>query len=564
MKQLKIQFPIISVFFALAVILSPNEVDSAVIKKRALAPLNKNPGSFKVVGDSGIAAMHIVLTAPTKILIIDKVENNPIKQKDGRVAVSVEYDIPTNKIRVLNLNTNTFCSAGSFLGNGTLVHTGGAETKVKEKFLEGFESIRLFDPCDNGKCDWFENKTGLTSKRWYPSMVTLSDGRVFILGGSLKPLSVNSAANNNPTFEFFPKESSKPEKFPFLVETLPFNLYPAVHVLPGPANQKRLFVFSNTDSIVWDWGTKSIVKRLDRLPGPPRSYPLTGTSVMLPLRPEENYAPQILVCGGVAKNDVKQPADNSCGRINLSNINNAKWEREEFGGIGRNMPDVVILADGKTLFLNGAGIGVAGYNNNEKQKADNPTLTPVLYDHRAPIGKRFTRLTSSKIPRLYHSVATLVPDGRVFVTGSNPNAVVRTKDTKYITDFRVEMFTPPYFQKNIKRATITSVAGKTLLNKGAIRVKYNKVVPVTVTIDDPNAVFSAALVHYGFVTHSVHMSQRYVVCTVKNVVKKSNGVVTMDVIMPPNGNMIAPGRNYLYINNKGVPGITAIEVMISN
>jgi hypothetical protein len=58
------------------------------------------------------------------------VENNPINQKDGRVAVSVEYDIQTNKKRVLNLNTNTFCSAGAFLGNGTLVHTGGAEAIV--------------------------------------------------------------------------------------------------------------------------------------------------------------------------------------------------------------------------------------------------------------------------------------------------------------------------------------------------------------------------------------------------------------------------------------------------
>ncbi|CAG8507173.1 5893_t:CDS:2 [Funneliformis caledonium] len=559
MRHFQIQFPILSVFFALVTILSQNEVDSAVIKKRALPPINKNPGSFKVVGDSGIAAMHIVLTAPTKILIIDKVENNPIKQRDGRVAVSVEYDLETNKKRVLNLNTNTFCSAGSFLGNGTLVHTGGAEIKPTEKFQEGFESLRLFEPCSNGKCDWFEDPKGLTSKRWYPSMVT-----VFILGGAIKAVAANNEEANNPTFEFFPKEKSKPEPFPFLLETMPFNLYPIIHVLPGPANQKRLFVFANTDSIIWDWGTKSIVKRLDRLPGPPRSYPLTGTSVILPLSPEDDYAPRILVCGGVAKRDVKQPADNSCGRINLANINNAKWEREDFGGIGRNMPDAVILADGKTLFLNGAGIGVAGYNNNNKQAADNPVLTPVLYDHRAPKGKRFTRLTSSKIPRLYHSVATLVTDGRVFVTGSNPNSVVRTKDTKYVTDFRVEMFTPPYLQKGIERAIITSVAGKTILNKGAIRVKYNNVVPVTVKINDPKAVFSAALVHHGFVTHSIHMSQRYVVCTVQDVVKKLNGVVTMNVVMPPNGNMIAPGRNYLYINNKGVPGIAAIEVMISN
>ncbi|PKY52668.1 hypothetical protein RhiirA4_547280 [Rhizophagus irregularis] len=549
---------IISALFTLAFVLLSNESDAQLtnVKKSVLAPLNKNPGSFKVVGNSGIAAMHIVVTSPTKIVIIDKVEKNPIKQKDGRVAVSVEYDIPTNKKRVLNLNTNTFCSAGAFLGNGTLVHTGGAEAIAKDKFDEGFESLRIFEPCDDGSCDWFENPKGLTSKRWYPTMTTLSDGRVLILGGSKKPLGKSTEKDNNPTVEFFPSESPQPEPFPFLKETLPFNLYPAVHVLPGPADQKFLFVFSNTDSIVWDWGKKSIVKRLPRLPGPPRLYPLSGTSVMLPLRPEENYAAQILMCGGVAKHDANEPADDSCGRINLSNLETADWEVENFGGIRRNMPDAVILADGKTLFLNGAGKGFSGYNSDKgkKQAAEDPVLTPVLYDHRAPKGKRFTRLANSKIPRLYHSVATLIPDGRVFVAGSNPNSDVRTSNTKYVTEYRVEMYSPPYLQLGFKRPTI---------NKGAIEVNYNKAVPVTVSISDPNAVFSAALVHYGFVTHSVHMSQRYVVCSVQNVTNLSNGFYSMNVIMPPNGNMIVPGRNYLYINNKNVPGTTAVEVMLS-
>jgi hypothetical protein len=157
----------------------------------------------------------------------------------------------------------------------------------------------------------------------------------------------------------------------------------------------------------------------------------------------------------------------------------------------------------------------------------------------------------------------LIPDGRVFVAGSNPNPEVRTNNTKYVTEYRVEMFTPPYLQFGLKRPTITSVANNNVLNKGAIEVNYNKAVPVTVSIGDPNAVFTAALVHYGFVTHSVHMSQRYVACSVQNVTSLSDGSFSMNVIMPPNGNMIVPGRNYLYILNNGVPGTTAVEVMLS-
>jgi hypothetical protein len=59
------------------------------------------------------------------------------------------------------------------------------------------------------------------------------------------------------------------------------------------------------------------------------------------------------------------------------------------------------------------------------------------------------------------------------------------------------------------------------------------------------------------------MSQRYVSCIVQNVTNTSNGFVNMDIVMPPNSNIIAPGRNYLYINNKDVPAVTAVEVMIS-
>lgn len=113
------------------------------------------------------------------------------------------------------------------------------------------------------------------------------------------------------------------------------------------------------------------------------------------------------------------------------------------------------------------------------------------------------------------------------------------------------------------RGTITSVAGVKDFNQGPIPVKYNSDVAVTVEIKDDSTVFTAALIHLGFVTHSVHMSQRYVVCTVKDVKKTSDGVFTMNVVMPPNHNIIAPGPSWLYINNHGIPAQSAVYVKIS-
>ncbi|RHZ89745.1 hypothetical protein Glove_11g53 [Diversispora epigaea] len=525
----------------------------------------KAVGAFEIKGTSGIAAMHVAVTELNKIVIIDKVQSNPLKLPDGRRVVSLEYDITDDSKRLLPLNTNTFCSAGSFMGDGTLVNLGGAEKKGSS-YAAGYQGLRFFNPCTDKTCEWREDPKGLDAQRWYPTVITLNDGSLFIVGGSNQSTRVNTKIINMPTFEFFPKKAKQATTLQFLIDTLPYNLYPIVHLMPGPVGQNYLFIFANRDSIIWDWKANKVVKKLPTIPGSPRSYPLTGTSVMLPLLPDDNYKPQVLICGGNSKDDVTNPAENSCGRIDLSNFDTAKWEMDDFGGIGRVMPDAVILADGKTLFLNGAGTGIAGYSRKKGDvlipQAKDAILTSVIYDFRKPLGSRFSKNAKSTIPRYYHSVATLIPDGRVFVSGSSPQEnVVDTGEFK--TEFRIEYFSPDYvLQTKHPRGTIISVAGVTNVNVNPIPVKYNTNVAVIVEVTG-STVFSAALIHHGFVTHSVHMSQRYVGCLVKNVKLIANGVFTMDVVMPPNHNMIAPGLSWLYVNNHGIPAKTAVHVMVS-
>lgn len=67
-------------------------------------------------------------------------------------------------------------------------------------------------------------------------------------------------------------------------------------------------------------------------------------------------------------------------------------------------------------------------------------MRPVLYDPAAAPGKRIitSGMPTSNIPRMYHSTATLLPDGRVFIAGSNPNADVSNR--KYATEYRIEYF----------------------------------------------------------------------------------------------------------------------------
>ena len=99
------------------------------------------------------------------------------------------------------------------------------------------------------------------------------------------------------------------------------------------------------------------------------------------------------------------------------------------------MPNLVPLPDGTTLILNGAFQGVAGFG-----LANDPNLNAVLYDPTQTIGSRFSILGSTIVARMYHSEAALLPDGRVLVSGSDPQTANADGTPKYPEEFRIEVY----------------------------------------------------------------------------------------------------------------------------
>ena len=85
--------------------------------------------------------------------------------------------------------------------------------------------------------------------------------------------------------------------------------------------------------------------------------------------------------------------------------------------------------------LNGANQGVAGFG-----LATDPELTALLYDPTLPIGQRISILNTTIVARLYHSEAILLQDGRVLVSGSDPNP----DGGPFPEEYRVEVYVPPY------------------------------------------------------------------------------------------------------------------------
>lgn len=517
------------------------------------SPAPPNPaglGQFIVVGDSGVPAMHAALMENGRVIFLDKLEDSSkLKLPNGRNAMSAEYDPQTNQVVPLAYKTNAFCAGGTFLADGTLVSLGGNGplTWLDDSVGDGFNAIRWLkrsstDPNDNGK-EWVETNQKLASNRWYASAQTMPDGTVFVASGSLNGLDPTVKTNNNPTYEILNRDgTSRGQNIPMAIleKNQPYYMYPFLHLL----RDGNVFVFTAKSSEIFNVGANAVVRELPDLVGDYRTYPNTGGSVMLPLSARDNYEPNIVVCGGGAYQDITSPTDASCGRIKpLSQ--NPSWEMDSMPE-GRGMVEGTLLPDGTVLWLNGGNRGAQGF-----ELMANPTLEALLYDPSKPKGQRWTTLARSNIPRLYHSVAVLMPDGTVMVTGSNPVEMPKLQpDQKdpYVTEYRVETFIPPYRQGGINKykPSQLNIPNKTITPGGGGWFS------VTFFAGAQAKGCKIVLHHNGFVTHSVHMGQRMVELEYQGWV---NGAETqnLQVNNPPNNNVTPPGPYVLFAVVDGIP-----------
>ncbi|KAF9420466.1 hypothetical protein BGZ94_009115 [Podila epigama] len=554
-------------------------------------------GQWDLIGHSGVSAMHAIMRPFTdSVLFLERVQSSTYARSQGSsqggnkgkdFAWSTEFETKEGNWRSLEVKSNMFCSAGGYLPDGTVVSVAGGQPS--DDIDQGYDGIRLYKPCNGTKCDWQQDfNVHLQEKRWYPTVESLATGELFILGGSNHAASVNNDRINVPNFELFPPLPG-PQKtidFPFLVETLPNNLYPMVHLLPD----KNLFILASTKAIILSTSTWKILRRLPDIPGPPRNYPLTGGSVLLPLTPENKFQAEILVCGGATEFSSQGKGVASCGRISPL-AKNPTWEMEDMP-FSRMMPDMALLADGSVAIVNGADTGTAGFD-----RASDPVLHPVQYLPWAPRGQRFKVWNPSVIARMYHSVAMMLPDMSLLVAGSNPNGnPVEYGDGPFPTEYRVERFSPPYLFPQGKTVVAAGgvdgneeadVDGQAVNLGGHAQgeitaytsvIKYGETFDVSIKWYNsyPETV-QVALVQPGFITHSTHMSQRYVGLEVvkrgaKKIAPSADSVISAQEqeeagilrVKAPATNGLAPPSHYmLVVVLDGVPVVEAKWVQLA-
>ncbi|KAH7025074.1 uncharacterized protein B0I36DRAFT_353239 [Microdochium trichocladiopsis] len=328
--------------------------------------------------------------------------------------------------REMHVETDIFCSAGIILPD-----KGARQLTIGGWSLESTFGVRLYwpdgSPGVNGTHDWQENvqELSLQQGRWYPSAMIMANGSVLVVGGE-----TGSNAGPVPTLEILPFTGTKPLYMDWLYRTDPNNLYPFLAVLPSGG----IFVQYWNEARILDERTFETTRILPNATGSVidpragRNYPLEGTAVLLPQVAPYTEPLMVLICGGATTTSI---ALDNCVSIQ-PDAADPQWTLERMPS-KRVMSCIAPLPDGTYLILNGAQQGVAGFG-----LATDPNLGAVLYDPSLPAGQRMSVMATTIVARLYHSEAITLLDGRVLVSGSDP------QDGVHPEEMRVEVFTPPY------------------------------------------------------------------------------------------------------------------------
>ncbi len=397
------------------------------------------------------------------------------------------WDPTTERFTDVGMNADLFCSGHSLLGDGSLYVTGGTGYECEQ---QGLRLTHQYDPVAR---TW-THIGNMSVGRYYPTNVTLGDGRVLIMSGTDETCELTGVmeiftpgeglaivANGERTVEFYPRlhllSSGLVAHVGIDQETWTFD----------PAGGGWEFVgFSN-------FGVRK-----------------QGTSVLLPDRTD-----QIMIIGG-RDNDAGLGLTDTCEIIDFSE---PKPEYHYTAPLNeaRGHADAIILPDATVLLVGGGRQGL--YNL--------PVLTPELFD---PETEQWQVLAPNVHSRMYHATTVLLPDGRVLAAGQDDGDSM----------FFGEVYSPPYLFKG-ERPKIDAAPQ---------RVGYGAPFAIA-TASSAKAIESVALIAPSTVTHSVNNHQRYV--GLDFVATNDSQLVATG---PEDGNHAPPGYYMLFIvDDQGIPSV---------
>ena len=425
---------------------------------------------------------------------------------------------------VTNTQHDMFCPGISALEDGRILIQGGSNAKVNS----------FYNPATNE----FTRAPDLIMARGYQTSVTLSDNRVFTIGGAYSgPLQ----GKDGEVYD--PKSNS-------------WKSLPDAKVGPMLTTDNEGIWREDNHGWLFAWKGNSVFQA-----GPSKAmnwYSTNGTGAQTAAGTRDTddamcgifvmYEPGKILTAGGSPDYTNSDANNRAHLISIGEYGQpATVERAPDMAYPRGFANAVVLPDGTVLVTGGQRRSLVFTD-------DNGILQAELF---SPATKSWKTLAAEAVPRNYHSISILLPDGRVLSGGGGLCYTAQVGGStvncnKLVDHADGQTFSPPYlFNSDGSAASRPAISG---LNATSIKVGGKLVISTSTA--NPKFV----LVRIGSVTHSVNTDQRRVPLT---SVTRSGTQYT--ATLPNDSGILIPGHYYLFVlNAAGVPSIArTVKVTLS-
>ena len=515
-----------------------------------VAPQQSDPsmvGKWSEFATWDITPVHISLLPNGKVLFWSR-----DKTADGKNAVgnskayvwdpaSTSVWNPTLGTRTLfsNNTTNVFCTGHSFLPDGRLLVTGGHGDPDYDGIGEKHSNV--FNFSNN---TWLKGPD-MNKGRWYPFNVTLGNGETLVMSGAYWDGTFQGGVPNrvvNRTPQIFSAQGNWRD---LTQQSQDVPNYPWLYIAPGgkvfvSGPQLQSYYLNPTGAGSWTFVASSNY-----------FHDIGGSSVM--------YAPgKIMNVGGYSN---FQGVTRGAEIIDLNSASPA-WSTVASMSFSRINHTTTVLPDGKVLVFGGSQC-VNAVTTNAIDCTGGAVFEPELWDPNNPNMMNplntWTKMaspapnpaTGNQVPRLYHSIAILLPDARVLVGGGGLPAA-DGENTGGVAQALyghndVQIFSPPYlFSPGGAPAT------RPVINSTPPSISYGQTFFVGTTTTLTNA--KVSLVRLPSVTHGFNQDQRVIFLN-----PPTNVAGGLNVVAPVNGDLCPPGYYMLFVlNSNGVPSVAKI------
>jgi chitodextrinase len=386
-----------------------------------------------------------------------------------------------------------FCAGQAVLADGRPLIVGGTATDGGL----GVPDITAFD----WQKEAWQVLAPMRFPRWYATGTTLSDGKVLVTSGVNK-----DAGDIVATPELYSPASNTWQSLTAASHAMP--VYPFIYQLPDGRIAHLGGSEEPTPSEVLDLTTNTWTAIDSRV--------IDGGSIA-------NYAPGKFIKAGSAADDGF--SGNSLKTAYTLNMNGAgaTWQPTGSMAFPRSFLNLTNLPDG-TVLATGGGTDKSGFVD------ANGVLQAEDWNPSTGAWSTYAKMSA---PRLYHSVAVLLPDGRVYVAGGGGDPGVSDQRS-------AQVFSPPYLFKGA-RPTISSAPATVQYGSSAF-----------VGTPDSASITRVSLIRTGSVTHAFDQNAR---ATSLSFTQAPGG---LSVDMPANRNDVPPGYYMLFlVNGQGVPSVAS-------